>query len=265
MTTLVFDIETIPDLENGKQLLAIKDAVDDTQLARIMESHRLKETEGKSHFQRHFLHRVVAISVVVHDDNHLDCYSLGDVDSNEKDIIQNFFALLEQYQPRLVSWNGRGFDLPVLNYRSLFHLIEAPIYWEKGMRIREFKWNHYQSRYHNRHIDLMDILAGYDSRAIAPLHHIAVMLKLPGKMGLTGSDVLDRYLSGETDAIRKYCEIDTLNTYLIYLNYLVISGTLNKKQLETEQRRVVELIRTKNQSHFNDFLDAWQSKPISAE
>jgi predicted PolB exonuclease-like 3'-5' exonuclease len=76
-----------------------------------------------------------------------------------------------------VSWNGGGFDLPVLHYRGLIHACAAPRYWDMGegdcRDARDFKWNNYISRYHTRHLDLMDLLALYQGRGAAPLDELA--------------------------------------------------------------------------------------------
>ena len=71
------------------------------------------------------------------------------------------------YTPQLVSWNGGGFDLPVLQHRALIHGVAAPRYWDWGDDDREFKFNNYLGRFHTRHLDLMDVLAMYQPRASA--------------------------------------------------------------------------------------------------
>ena len=74
--------------------------------------------------------------------------SLGTPQDNEATLIQSFYRVIEKYTPQLVSWNGGGFDLPVLHYRALVHGIPAGI---RGEDDRDFKWNNYISRYHSRH------------------------------------------------------------------------------------------------------------------
>ena len=94
--------------------------------------------------------------------------------------------------PQLVSWNGGGFDLPVLHYRGLRHGVVAGKYWDMGDDDREFKYNNYISRYHLRHLDLMDLLAMYQPRANAPLDAMAKLCGFPGKLGMDGSQVYAR-------------------------------------------------------------------------
>ena len=77
-----------------------------------------------------------------------------------------------------MSWNGGGFDLPVLNYRALIHGVTAARYWDWGDDDREFKFNSYLGRYHTRHLDLMDVLAMYQPRAIGRPRRDGAALRL---------------------------------------------------------------------------------------
>lgn len=256
MTILVFDIETIPDLETGKRLYDLE-GLSDKEIAEVMFSRRRQETGGSNDFLRHHLHRVVAISVVMSAAGQLNVWSLGNLDAPEDEIIRRFFEGIEKYSPVLVSWNGRGFDLPVLHYRALLHGIQAPRYWETGDDDQAFRWNNYLSRFHQRHTDLMDIIAGYDNRAFAPLHEVAGMLGFPGKLGMDGSKVWTTWLDGGIEAIRDYCETDVLNTYLIYLRYELMRGNFTEKSYQRECERLRDYLQNENKSHFNDFLKEW--------
>lgn len=258
MTVLVFDIETIPDVDTGKRLYDL-DGLTDKEVAEVMFTKRRQDTGGSSDFLRQHLHRVVAISVVLSNSNELKVWSLGDVSADEKEIVQRFFEGVEKYTPKLVSWNGRGFDLPVLHYRSLLHGIQSPRYWETGSDDQSFRWNNYLSRYHDRHTDLMDVIAGYEFRSIAPLTEIASMLGFPGKMGMDGGKVWDAYLDGDIGAIRDYCETDVLNTYLVYIRYELIRGNFTESAYERECDRLKRLLKEegKSKSHLRQFLDEW--------
>jgi len=255
MNVLVFDIETIPDVASGRRLHDLAD-LSDADVAKIM-FHKRREETGDSEFLRHHLHRVVAISVVLRHADQVRVWSIGDEQSDEAEILRRFFDGIEKYTPTLVTWNGSGFDLPVLHYRSLLHGVSAPRYWDTGDLDRDFKWNNYLSRYHARHTDLMDVLSAYQGRACAPLDEVAKILGLPGKLGLDGSQVWDAWRAGRLADIRNYCETDVLNTYLIYLRFELIRGHLD----EPRWRREIELLRTHLQTeakpHFRAFLDAW--------
>ncbi len=154
--------------------------------------------------------------------------SLGNPDDSEKVLIQAFFDLIEKYTPQLVSWNGSGFDLPVLHYRALINQVHAPRYWEMGESqdsdSREFKWNNYISRYHMRHLDLMDLLVKFNGRANAPLDALAKLCGFPSKMGMDGSQVWPAFQAGQIADIRRYFETDVVNTYLMYCRYQLLRG-----------------------------------------
>ena len=257
MNILVFDIETIPDVDSARRLYNLE-GLDDKDVAEVMFSQRRQATGGSSEFLQHYLHKVVAISVVLRTTDKISVWSLGDLDSNEKEIVQRFFEGIEKYSPMLVSWNGGGFDLPVLHYRAMLHGISAPRYWETGDNDQSFRWNNYISRYHDRHTDLMDIIALYNPRANAPLNEVASMLGFPGKMGMSGDRVWDTFIADDLESIRNYCETDVLNTYLVFLRYELMRGRKTEKQVESEYKKLRETLQAENKPHFQQFLDAWK-------
>jgi len=259
MHTLVFDIETIPDLELGRRLYGLE-GVEDNQVAQIMFTRRRQEngTEFLSLEQ----HRVVAISVAMRTRETFKVWSLGESESGEKELIERFFDGIEKYTPDLVSWNGSGFDLPVLHYRSLRHGVMAPRYWETGDDNQSFRWNNYLNRFHWRHLDLMDVLSAYQNRGRASLEDISVLLGLPGKLGMRGEEVWTHYRDGDLAGIRDYCETDVLNTYLIYLRFELIRGRLTSSQYAQEVGRTREYLAGQGKAHFAAYLAAWpQSEP----
>jgi predicted PolB exonuclease-like 3'-5' exonuclease len=256
MNVLVFDIETIPDVDTGRRIYELGDLPDE-DVARVMFNKRREQT-GESEFLRHHLHRICAISVVLRQGSSVKVWSIGDENSDEAEIVQRFYDGIDKYTPTLVSWNGGGFDLPVLHYRALKLGVPAPRYWETGNDDQSFRWNNYLSRYHARHTDLMDVLSGYQPRAVAPLDEIAVMLGYPGKMGMSGAKVWDEYVAGNLSAIRDYCETDVLNTYLVYLRFELIRGNLSQQNWQTEHELLRTALQEENKPHLNEFLEAWQ-------
>ncbi|MHC9510052.1 3'-5' exonuclease [Kangiella sp. M94] len=254
MNIFVFDIETIPDIEAGR-LLNEFEGLSDEDVVTAMEHLRYQQTGNT--FQPLYLQKVVAISAVFRHGDKLSVWSLGDEQADEKEIIQRFFDGIDRFTPTIVSWNGSGFDLPVLHYRAMKHNISAPKYWDTGEMDSQFKWNNYISRYHSRHLDLMDVIASYNPRANAPLDKIASMLGYPGKMGMSGAKVWETYHQGNLKAIRDYCETDVLNTYLVYLRFEVMRGNLSQQDLEAEEQKLKEYLASENQPHFTEFLEAW--------
>jgi len=184
-------------------------------------------------------------------------WSLGAEDEPEAMLVQRFFDGIDKYTPQLVSWNGGGFDLPVLHYRALVHGVKARRYWEMGDEDRDFRYNNYISRYHARHLDLMDLLALYQARASAPLDEVAQLLGFPGKLGMHGSQVWEAYERGEMGAIRNYCETDAANTYLVFLRFQLMRGVLDSEAYLRELDLVRQTLGRAREAHWKQFLDAW--------
>ncbi len=126
------------------------------------------------------------------------CGHWAALEDEEGSIIQRFFDGIEKYTPQIISWNGGGFDLPVLHYRGLIHGVQCPRYWDQGEDDRDFKWNNYISRYHSRHLDLMDLLAMYTGRANAPLDELAKLIGLPRQVGHGWQQSVGSVSAGQT-------------------------------------------------------------------
>ncbi len=251
-----FDIETIPDVDFGRTMWQL-DGLSDADVATAMTFIRQQAT-GSEFLPLH-MQRIVAISVAFRSGDSFRVWTLGERDADEAEIIRRFFEGIERYSPELVSWNGSGFDLPVLHYRALKHGIQAPRYWETGDSDREFRYNNYLGRFHWRHIDLMDVLAGFQPRGRASLDQIAVLLGFPGKLGMSGDKVWQCWLDGGIDDIRNYCETDVLNTFLVYLRFEFMRGNLDEKSLQREFELVRSTLAAQQQPHLTEFLAAWPS------
>jgi len=256
MNTLVFDIETVPDVALGRRLHGLAGLADE-QVAKAMFALRRQRSGGD--FLAHEQHRIIAISCVLRSGEGLRVWSLGEPAAEERELIERFFDGIERFSPELISWNGAGFDLPVLHYRALLAGIQAPRYWETGEADGTFRYNNYFNRYHWRHTDLMDVLSGYQVRARASLANTACLLGLPGKMGFSGAQVWGAYLAGNLVGIRRYCETDVLNTYLIYLRFELMRGHLSRERYAEEVERVKALLRAGKEPHLVEFLREWEA------
>jgi predicted PolB exonuclease-like 3'-5' exonuclease len=252
---LVFDIETVPDVEGLRRLRAEWRTLDDEAIAQRAFDERREKT-GSDFLPLH-LHRVVAIACAFRDDAGFKVRSIGQPDDDEGRLIQAFFATIERHTPQLVSWNGGGFDLPVLHYRGLMRGVQAPRYWDLGDEDRDFRFNNYISRYHTRHTDLMDLLALYQPRASAPLDDLAKLCGFAGKLGMDGSQVWGAWRVGGIGEIRSYCETDVVNTYLLYTRFRKMRGVLSGEQAEAEERTVRAALAGLPQAHWREYLAAW--------
>ena len=252
---LVFDIETVPDVAGLRKLNGIAAEISDQQVA-AMAFQRRRQATGNDFIQLH-LQQVVAISCALRDRDTFRVWSLGEPADGEAQLIQRFFDGIEKYSPQIVSWNGGGFDLPVLHYRGMLHGVRAVRYWDQGEDDREFKWNNYISRYHARHLDLMDLLAMYQPRGAAPLDQFAQLLGFPGKIGLEGSQVWQAWQEGNIAQIRGYCEADVANTYLVYLRFQLMRGALAPDKYQQEIDFVRATLGKSTDPHWREFLQLW--------
>lgn len=260
LPTLVFDIETIPDVTGLRRLHAADPALSDAELVEMVFQQR--RAQNGSDFLPLHLQRVAVISCVLRTSRDFRVWSLAEPEQGEAEIIQRFFDGIEKFTPQLVSWNGGGFDLPVLHYRGLIHGIAAPRYWDLGdgdfADSRDFKWNNYLSRYHMRHCDLMDVLAMYNGRANAPLDQMAKLCGFPGKMGMDGSKVWDAFQQGQLQEIRDYCETDAANTYLMFMRFQLLRGVYNPQEYQAEIDRLYHHLNAQPQEHWQQFCQMWQ-------
>ena len=253
---LVFDIETVPDAAGLRKVWALGEEVSDDAVVELAMQRRRQAT-GSDFLPTH-LQRVVALSCALRERDSVRIWSLGGAQDGEREIVQRFFDGIEKYTPQLVSWNGSSFDLPVLHYRALIHGIAGCCYWDLGEGNRDFKFNNYISRFHTRHIDLMDVLAGYVNRAWAPLDEVAQLCGLPGKLGMDGSQVYAAWKRGEIEAIRNYCETDVANTYALFQRFQMIRGLLTPEAYARENEMLRAFIDSQDAPHWREFSGAWK-------
>jgi predicted PolB exonuclease-like 3'-5' exonuclease len=227
---LAFDIETIPDPDVGRRLWGLE--ADDFEVVRQMVERRLEETEGQTGYPQLPHHRVVTIGVGALDPEtgSFQVTTVGGRALDERSHLEGFFRFLrETPRPaRLISWNGNGFDLPVIRYRSMMHGIAAPEFYRTD---GDWKWNNYQNRYHEMHVDLMDALSGYGASHWVGLGTMSELLGLPGKSFLEEGEVWENLARGKEELVREYCKLDVGSTILIYLDWEFHRGNLTEDEL----------------------------------
>ena len=188
-----------------------------------------KEKTG-SEFLPVCFHRVVSISAVMADGfgRFLRVSTLDG--ENERDKIAKFLAFIEDFNPRLVSFNGRGFDLPMIMARAMCYDLSAAAYFETNDRDNnKSKGENYRSRYDGRfHLDLLDHISDFGAVRGLKLDHICASVGLPGKYDVHGDQVLQLYYGGEQAKIDEYCRSDVLNTYWLFLKYELLRGKITK-------------------------------------
>ncbi len=263
----VFDIETIPDTDAAKNLLDLQGA-SKAELRQGLIDYHLKLTDGKNSFLRQPFQKIVAISFlqadIVRSGDGTEKYVLneirsgGNIDSMEEELVKGFFSYLKKQPPRIVSFNGKGFDLPVLKYRAIKYGIAAPFLYKMGD-----KWNNYNQKYSlDWHCDLVDAFSDFGSSARVKMNELCAVFGLPGKTGIDGSMVTDYYDLGKLAQIRDYCETDVANTYLLYLYYQHHNGTLSLENFMQAKEDLAHYLLSEGEErpHLKEFLDEWLSK-----
>jgi predicted PolB exonuclease-like 3'-5' exonuclease len=253
---LAFDLETVPDCAGIRRLYDLPADLPDAEVAEVAFQKRRTQT-GNDFLPPH-LQRIVVISCVLRDDEGIKLFSIGEPDAAEEVAIQRFFDGINRYVPQIVSWNGRNFDLPVLVARGLIHGISAACFWDTGQDNKDFKWSNYINRFHDRHLDLMDVLSIYGGRG-APLDEISRLAGFPGKIGVGGNAIWETYRRGAIASIRDYCEADCANTYLLFLRFQLMRGALTKEQYAREGGLLKSFMEKQNRPHWAEFLSLWKN------
>lgn len=171
----------------------------------------------------------------------------------EDRIISKFWSFFDRREPVLVTWNGRGYDLPILRQRALIHGIAAPRWFQSDSRCKGYSYRYAT----DWHCDLMDHLSDYGACARTGMDLMARAMGLPGKIGGDGAEVEAMFEAGELGSIANYCECDVLNLYGIYLRWLMVVGRTSRSSDEQNEMQFVEFLRTSEKIHHTEFLAKW--------
>ena len=223
----IFDCETIPDYELIKSTFDVG-KLDEYEA--ILKAQEIYKESHNSTFLPLPYHRVVAISAVIADEfgNFIKVGDFGNDSEEEEDIIRHFFSFVEEKNPKLVSFNGRGFDMPMLLIRAMRYNLSFHSYFDQdNPQLGKSKWANYRQRYSEEfHTDLLDSLGSFGAVRNLKLDTICNMAGVPGKYDVSGDQVFELFYEGEIEKIREYCQSDVLNTYWIYLKYELLRGRL---------------------------------------
>lgn len=254
---LVFDIETITDIKAGQNLYGL----DLPEVAATEALAKLRRQETGTDFPRLPLHEVVCISGLWVDEQGLKLFSWTQQYLSESEILQKFVDIFETSKPVLVSWNGSQFDLPVIMQRCLYHGLTARCLFEQGEYSSQKRHDNYQNRYQLRHTDLIDVLANFNPRNFQKLDDVAQILGYPGKRGVLGYHVASHVKQNNWLALSKHCEGDVLNTWLVYLRWLLLRGFIQKDQ--HQQWIANTILYLQQQPQQQDFLRQWQQSCLT--
>ena len=238
---IVWDIETVPDLRGFAAANGHDGKAD----------HQIREAMGDK-FPKHIYHSIICIgALVAHcDSGHWQVDALGAPhigERPEKELITGFVNRIAELSPQLVTFNGSGFDLPVLRYRAMIHALPAI-----GLAARP-----YFHCYSQDAIDLCDVLSSFSSKAKVSLHELCRVMGLPGKPnGISGADVERYHREGRIREIADYCESDVLNTYRVWLRYELFRGGLSYEAFRASEDNLVQFInlRGNTKPHLTELI-----------
>lgn len=231
---LVFDCESAAD---GKLVADVRYPGEDLDPVAAIERYRaelLEKTDSEFIPYTFQVPVSVAIGKVSAEFELLEVVTLDEPQFRPHVITEHFWRGWMAYdKPTLVSFNGRSFDLPLLELAAFRFGISVPDWFSTKLK----SWDQYRNRYNqNAHLDLQELLTNFGaSRLNGGLNLVANLLGQPGKMGVAGYMVQDLYHAGKLAEINDYCRCDVLDTYFAFLRSAVVQGQL---PLEREQELV---------------------------
>jgi 3'-5' exonuclease len=233
-TVVVWDLETVPDLAAAARMLDLPNATD----------AQVREALGTT-FPKHPLHTIVCIGALIAS-RQPECWRVDALgaphigERSEAKLISDFIEKIGELLPRLVTFNGHRFDLPVLRYRAMVNRVSAG-----GLQVRQ-----YFHRYTDDALDLCDALASYVPTAKVKLDEISKILGLTGKPeGIDGSRVEEMVLAGQIEEVARYCESDVLNTYRIWLVYELFRGSITANELDWSEAQIRDFVATRKSAN----------------
>jgi predicted PolB exonuclease-like 3'-5' exonuclease len=159
------------------------------------------------------------------------------------------FASMLTRKPRVVTWGGRRFDLPVIVARCMVYGTPLPDYF--GARPVDYRYRYQR----NAHLDLSDWVSDHGAAQRASLDVTAKSLGLPGKTDTTGADVADLWAAGEHERVRSYCLQDVVTTALVLLRFELVTGDLTPEQHHASWERMLDFARAESVPGFAGSLD----------
>lgn len=274
---LIFDIETVPDLATARRVFPDLDKIagnrDDCNPDVLGALYALAgaTAEDPKPFLKYFLHRVVSIAGiwrkhVATSKEHpsgieLSFFSLPgeDLTQPEKTIVRSFLKRIGSDKPRVVGWASSIFDLPCLSQRALINGLTLPAFCERPDK--PWEGVDYFAKGSDHNVDLLNVISSNSPKSKATLNEFARALRIPGKLGVEGSDVAQMYCEGKLAEIVAYNECDTASTYLVWLEVLRMTGQIDGDGYEIEKNMFEKILVTRAEAgaaHFELFLTDWK-------
>lgn len=252
---LVFDTESVPD---GRLLAEVKYPDDnltpEEAIRRAQEEARELSRDGSDFLPVTFQTPVAVCVLRVGSDFGLQAVTCLDAPQyRPAEIVRQFWRGVTHYQrAKLVTFNGRGFDLPLLELAAFDHGYSAPDYFSKN-----------RNRFQGNHLDLFDWLSNFGAcRLVGGLNLLAKRLGKPGKMEMAGDQVYAYHREGRLREINDYCMFDTLDTYFVFLRTRVLVGEITAAQERALVQRARSWLTARAAAlpALRSYLDNWREE-----
>jgi predicted PolB exonuclease-like 3'-5' exonuclease len=256
---IVFDLETVPDLNVARSLLGEDQTSADADIRHKIGVRYAREGQDpNSVFVKVPLHKIVCIGALYAERADratgwsITKSGVGHIGlRSEHQLVESFVgSFLDRPAPQLVGFNSSSFDLPVLRYRALALSVTAP-------ELHRSNGRDYWYRFGRDHIDLCDVLSNFGASARPSLNEMAALCGIPQKLdGIDGSLVESFVNSGRIEEVANYCEADVLSTYLLFLRYMLVVGELSVEGFQRSISSFAELIlsRVEKRPHLSSFV-----------
>lgn len=269
--TWFFDLEWVPDAAGARRLFDLPEGASDLEAMEEIWKHTGRSEADPRPFVKYLYSRIVSIAFLSRNVTYdgpdrkvaFKLYSLPALPvngsmSDEGQIIEQFLYYIGERKPQLVGFNSSESDVQVLIQRGLINEVSAPMFCERPKK----KWegDDYFERWDNEwHLDLMRLFS--TGKMTPKLNDLAKLCGFPGKMDMAGDQVVDLWLRGDLRSIIEYNQIDTLNTYLVWLRVVYFCGKIKEEDYAAEQEAFREFLesesQTPNMAHIGRFLDKW--------
>jgi predicted PolB exonuclease-like 3'-5' exonuclease len=231
VTYLAFDIESVADNELVARLRYPGESLSATDALARYRAELMEKYESDFVPYTFQMPISVAVAKIAADYRLMDLVVLDEPQFRPHVIAENFWRGWEKYRrPTLVSFNGRTFDLPLMELAAFRYGISVPAWFNLGAK----SFEQYRNRFNlDAHIDLQELLTNFGStRFTGGLNLAANLLGKPGKMDVQGHMVQDLYNAGRLAEINDYCRCDVLDTYFVFLRTRVMIGELSLDEEE---------------------------------
>ena len=270
---LFFDLEWVPDANGAKRLFDLPDEITEVEAMQRLWEHSPQYSDANPRpFLKYMFSRVVSIAFlsrksIFRDGERVTEFSLNSLpklplesdDVDEAAIIERFLYIVGDRCPQLVGFNSADSDLQVLIQRGMINEISAPAFCKRPNKPWEGP-DYFDSRNSEAHLDI--IKRFYGGAGMTPrLDELAKMCGFPGKIDVKGDQVTDLWLERNVTKIVEYNQIDTLNTYLVWLRLVYFAGQIEEEEYVNEQDQFREFLENESQkpgkAFLSDFLAKW--------